>query len=245
MSNQSLYGFILNDKESSDENLFSEDVSEEDQIGDINQNISTIGLDNNVVGQIAENVVVSSNIQSKAGMYIPGTSRLYETYLKKFAKFVNVDYIPNQPLPREVYTDSNIAAWFEDLYKSDFKPHLIKSAKAAIHSDFTILGLQKIHLASDNYKWPLTSVQRKKISTMGKIVEEKKTLITESINANVPDTLVSKVSNYKHKDVNQLKRYQKGSTISKLTLSLKMTEVVDKKYSSDIRSEYQLNEISS
>mmetsp|Transcript_17828 Transcript_17828/g.16094 ORF Transcript_17828/g.16094 Transcript_17828/m.16094 type:complete len:456 (-) Transcript_17828:10-1377(-) len=111
--------------------------------------------------------MVTSNQINKTGLHIPSTSKHYGTYLKKFAEFLNVNYNPERPLPKSVYTDTNIAAWFEDLYKDNYKPHIIKSAKAAIHSEFLIHGLKKIHEAS--HEWPLTCIQLQKITTMGKM----------------------------------------------------------------------------
>ncbi len=55
---------------------------------------------------------------TRKGLYLAGTESQYRSYLRKFAEFIGIEFHADQPIPKEYYTDSNIAAWFEELYKT-------------------------------------------------------------------------------------------------------------------------------
>ena len=48
------------------------------------------------------------DINSRDGLRLKATNKSYETYLKKFAIFLNINYVSGEFLPKDVYSDKNI-----------------------------------------------------------------------------------------------------------------------------------------
>jgi hypothetical protein len=100
--------FILNNSDDESDEFYS-DLDNETKEEEISNN------------EINNSDQIQSNLVSREGMQLPNTAKLYATYLKKFAKFMNVDFDPEIPLPKEILNDKNISAWFENLSNANCK----------------------------------------------------------------------------------------------------------------------------
>ena len=81
---------------------------------------------------------------------LPATLESYQIYLRKFAKFVKTagKYKINGPMiDKEFFKDEIIAKYFLHLGDNNDKPHVIKSARAAIAY---ALSVHKLPLLAEN-----------------------------------------------------------------------------------------------
>ena len=89
------------------------------------------------------------------GLLTKGTKRQYDVQLKKFSTFLNLPWNPEVDILKAAFTDKRIASFLMDIAKkSEFKPHIKKSALAAISFMVKKHGLPS--LANNHLIWPLT-----------------------------------------------------------------------------------------
>ena len=92
-------------------------------------------------------------------MYRDSTEKSYNVYRKKFSDFLTLDaFDPTHAIPVVHYTDANIANFLNQLgTESEFKPHILKTAKAALNSDLKTHGRRGIQ--DDPEFWKLTTLE--------------------------------------------------------------------------------------
>jgi len=100
-------------------------------------------------------LVIDLKTELGSGLHLPVTEKAYNYWLRKFAEGLQIDWDQTQRIPKEHFTDSNVAKFFVHLGQtSHYTPHTIKGARAAISSMLKIHGLTPIHDKSN--EWALT-----------------------------------------------------------------------------------------
>lgn len=99
-------------------------------------------------------------MSDRSGIYKASTENSYNVYRKKFSEYVGHPFEQSSAIPNEIYTDENVAGFFNDLGpKNEFKPHIFKTAKAAINSDLLVHGRRGIQ--DSPTEWRLTTLEFK------------------------------------------------------------------------------------
>jgi len=91
------------------------------------------------------------------GVLRTGTRRSYDTWLRKFSESLGIVWDPVGRIPKELLTDENIAKFLVALgSKSNYTPHSLKSARAAISSCLLAQGIKCFNDSANYHEWPLT-----------------------------------------------------------------------------------------
>jgi hypothetical protein len=83
-------------------------------------------------------------LPSREGLLPSASEYSYNTFRRKFAAFVGIEFDPKQLLPKSIYTDNNIAAFLDEESK---KCNFVVSSKMILESDEHYLLFFKIYFS--------------------------------------------------------------------------------------------------
>jgi hypothetical protein len=89
-----------------------------------------------------------------------GTQKSYNTYLKKFAECLGIEWNKEQAMAKEHFSDHNIASFMVHLSREhDFKPHIKKATLAALRSIMQFNGIKHWDENPSLWPWTLRSIE--------------------------------------------------------------------------------------